>query len=171
MSQAIITLVAVVVGFLLSQVAEIIKSELQRDNILKALHAQVYSLLPKVHLRNKTATDQGEKEHLLPIFYPTSSLESAFLSANGISSDVGTIQATIEYLDKAHDLNSQIRILRDTFYMPRSKNAPGSRELAKKYLYDQVHDETNDFSMFRIIDELKEQIDQEQRQSFWKRLV
>ena len=127
------TIIGLVIGFLLSQFAEIIKSEIKRNKILTALHSLVLEALPDVSSYNKTVAEQDDTEHLVPKFYPTASFETAILSENGVSVKKETIQATIKYLNKANDLNSASLTLRDTFYVPKQGNAPGSRELVKTY--------------------------------------
>lgn len=160
------TLIGLVIGFLLSQFAEIIKSEIKRNKILAALHSIVLEALPAVGVYNKTVTEQSETEHLVPKFYPTASFETAILSENGISVKKETVQATVKYLDKANDLNSAALILRDTFYVSKQGNAPGSRDLVKTYLHDQLNDQVSDFSIHKIIDDLRVQIEAEQKRIF-----
>jgi hypothetical protein len=160
------TLIGLVIGFLLSQFTEIIKSEIKRNKILAALHSIVLEALPAVSVYNKTVTEQSETEHLVPKFYPVASFETAILSENGISVKKETIRATIKYLEKANDLNSAALVLRDTFYVPKQSNAPGSRDLVKTYLYDQLNDQVNDFSMHKIINDLRVKIEAEQKRIF-----
>lgn len=160
------TFAGIVIGFLLSQFAEVVKSEIKRNKILRALHSLVLMALPAVTEYNKTVAGQSETEHLVPKFYPTASFEAAVLSENGISVKEKTIQTTIKYLEKANDLNSAALILRDTFYISQPSNAHGSRELVKTYLRNEVNDQVNDFSMHRIIDDLRAQIEVEQKRIF-----
>lgn len=164
------TIVGLVIGFLFSQFAEIVKAEIKRNKILVALHSLVLEALPDVSLYNKTVTEQNETEHLVPKFYPTVPFESAFLSENGVSVKKETVQATIRYLNKANDLNSAALTLRDTFYVPKQGNAPGSRELVKIYLGNELKNQTDNSSMYKIINNLKMQIETEQKRSLWARL-
>lgn len=164
------TIIGLVIGFLLSQFAEIIKSEIRRNKILAALHSLVLEALPDVSSYNKTVTEQSETEHLVPKFYPTASFESAFLSENGVSVKKETIQATIKYLNKANDLNSAALTLRDTFYVPKQGNAPGSRDLVKTYLLNELKNQVDNSSMHKIIDDLRIQIEVEQKRNLWVRL-
>lgn len=159
-------LVGVIIGFLLSQFSEITKSEIKRKKILASLHSLILEALPDVNSYNITVTQQSDTEHLVPKFYPTASFETAILSENGISVKKETIQATIKYLNKANDLNSAAHILRDTFYVPKQGNASGSRDLVKTYLYNELNNKADDFSMHRVIDNLRIQIEAEQKQVF-----
>lgn len=160
------TLIGLVIGFVLSQLAEILKSEIKRNKILTALHSLVLEALPDVSSYNKTVTEQSEIEHLVPKFYPTASFETAILSENGISVKKETVQATIKYLNKANDLNSAALTLRDTFYVPKQGNAPGSRDLVKTYLLNELSNQVDDFSMHKIIDNLRVQLETEQKRIF-----
>src|ERR1700752_419107 len=160
------SLIGVIIGFLLSQITEIIKSEIRRKKILSSLHSLVLEVLPAISEYNKTVAEQSEIEHLVPKFYPTALFESAFLSENGISDKDKTIQIAIRYLNKANDLNSAALVLRDTFYTSNQGNISGSRDLVKVYLLNELNNQVDEFSMHRIINDLRVQIETEQKRAF-----
>ena len=164
------TIIGLVIGFLLSQFAEIIKSEIKRSKILASLHSLILVALPDVSSYNKTVTEQSEIEHLVPKFYPTAPFETSILSENGISVKRKTIKAAIKYLNKANDLNSASLTLRDTFYVPKQGNAPGSRDLVKTYLLNELKNQVDNSSMHKIIDDLRIQIEAEQKRNLRVRL-
>ena len=127
------TIVGVIVGFFLTLALEAFRWEHKRRLILSGLHAQVEAL-PRLNQRNKTATEQSDSEHLPPILYPTIPFETAFLSENGIEVMEETITSTINYLIKADELNSQVRILQDSFFTSGETNTHGQGNWLK-YFY------------------------------------
>ncbi|MBV5343200.1 hypothetical protein JZU68_06180, partial [bacterium] len=148
-------------GFFLPLLWEKIKEHNKRKKILVALRRQVEAL-PRFSLYNKTATEQATPEHIVPMFYPTAPFEFAIFSENGISITEETLQATIDYLIKAIELNAVIRILQDTFNSLKENETFGSRPQAKKFLFDQVTNQAEDYYMHRLIKKLKTQIEKEQ---------
>jgi len=150
-----------IIGFLLTRILELIRLKYKRKKILTALHRQI-DALPRFSLHNKTATEQSEPEHIVPMFYPTVPFEVAIFSENGISVKEETVQATIDYLIKAIELNSVVRILQDTFSSSKKDKTFGSRSQAKKFLFDQVTNQVEDYYMHRLVTKLKMQIEKEQ---------
>jgi len=96
------------------------------------------------------------------VFFPIVPFETAIFSENGISVTEETLQSTIDYLIKANELNSAVRILQDTFSSPKDDETFGSRSQAKKFLFDQVTNQVADYYMHRLVQKLKMQIEKEQ---------
>jgi hypothetical protein len=157
---AIGTIIAIV-GFLLPFALETVRLNYKRKKILMALYRQIEAL-PRFNLHNKTSTEQSEPEHIVPMPYPTTPFETAIFSENGISIKEDTLQATINYLIKAYELNALVHVLQDTFSMPPQNEGADSRSQAKRKLLEQVSDDTNDYSMHKYIEKLKSQIEKEQ---------
>jgi hypothetical protein len=117
-------------------------------------------------LHNKTFTEQLETEHVVPIAYPTNPFETAIFSENGISVKEKTLQATIDYLIKAYELNAMITVLQNTFNASHGSNTNDSRSETKIKLFEQVTDFTNDYSMHKCVEKLKIQINNEYNRWF-----
>ena len=160
-SSIVLIIIGAFLGFLLPLVWEKIKERNKRKKILIALHRQI-DALPRFSLHNKTATEQSTPEHIVPMFYPTVPFETAIFSENGISVKEETLQATIDYLIKAIELNSVVRILQDSFSSLKEDATFGSRSQAKKFLFDQVTNQVEDYYMHRLVEKLKMQIEKEQ---------
>ena len=157
----ILVVVGALLGFLLPLFWEIIKERKKRKKILIALNRQI-EILPRISLHNKTATEQSTPEHIVPMFYPTTPFETAIFSENGISVTEETLEATIDYLIKAIELNAVIRILQDTFSSLKEDETFGSRSQAKNFLLTQVTNQVDDYHMHRLLEKLKMQIEKEQ---------
>jgi hypothetical protein len=95
--------------------------------------------------------------------YPTVPFETAIFSENGISVKEDTLQASIDYLIKAYELNTLVNVLQDTFSTADGTKINDSRSQAKRKLLEQVSDITNDYSMHQCIKNLRKQIRNEQR--------
>ena len=162
------TIVGIIIGFLLTLALEVFRWEHKRQLVLKALRAQV-AVLPRLNQRNKTATEQSEPEHLPPVLYPIIPFEAAILSEDGIDVTEKTIEATINYLIKANELNSQVRILQDLFFASTKSRTVGSRKYAKVFLHGQVDTIAKEVYMPKIVDELKLQIEDEIKQDMLAR--
>ncbi len=160
-SSIVLILIGAFLGFLFPLLWETLKERSKRNKILIALHRQIEAL-PRFNLYNKMATEQSTPEHIVPMFYPTAPFENAIFSENGISVTARTLQATIDYLIKAIELNSAVRILQDTFNSPKDAETFGSRSQAKKFLFDQVTNQVENYYMHRLVEKLKMQIEKEQ---------
>ena len=137
-----------IIGFLLTWALEAIRLNYKRKKILLALYRQIEAL-PRFNLHNKTSTEQSEPEHIVPMPYPTIPFETAIFSENGISVKEGTLQASIDYLIKAYELNTLVNVLQDTFSTTDGTKINDSRSQAKRKLLEQVSDTTNDYSMYQ----------------------
>lgn len=158
--------IGVILGFLLTFSAEECKSWHKRQRILRALCQVTKILLDAVHQRNLTATEQTGTESSVPMFYPTSPFENAFLSENAISVGSECTAAVAKYLDKANELNALARVLRDTLYMEINGKMDVQRDETKRKLGDQVK-LVSDFSMYKIREDLERQINYELSLGFW----
>jgi hypothetical protein len=72
-------------------------------------------------------------------------------------------------LIKANELNSQVRILQDSFFVSTKSRTVGSRKYAKAFLHDQVDTTAREVYMPKIVDELKLQIEDEIKQDMLAR--
>ena len=153
--------IIVFVGFVLTWTLETIRLKYKRKKILMALYRQIETL-PRFSLHNKTSTEQSEPEHIVPMPYPTTPFETAIFSENGISIKEDTLQATINYLIKAYELNALVNVLQDTFSAPPKNESSDSRSQAKRKLLEQVSDNVHDSHMHKCIENLKIRIGEEQ---------
>lgn len=150
-----------IIGFLLTWILETIRLNYKRKKILRGLYRQIETI-PRFSLHNKTSTEQSEPEHIVPMPYPINPFETAIFSENGISVKEETLQATIDYLIKAYELNAMITVLQDTFSTTDGSTTNNSRSKTKVKLLEQVTDVTNDYSMHNCVEKLKTQIRSEQ---------
>jgi|GEM_PF-5439196 len=149
--------IGTIIGFLLTWALEAIRLNYKRKKILLGLYRQIEAI-PRFSLHNKTSTEQSEPEHVVPMPYPTLPFETAIFSENGISVKEETLQAAIDYLIKAYELNALVNVLQDTFSTADGRKINDSRSQVKRKLLEQVTDVTNDYSMHNCTQEMKAQI-------------
>ncbi|MDP1615529.1 MAG: hypothetical protein Q8L68_07005 [Methylococcales bacterium] len=157
--------IGTIIGFLLTWALEAIRLNYKRKKILLGLHRQIEAI-PRFGLHNKTSTEQSEPEHVVPMPYPTIPFETAIFSENGISVREETLQAAIDYLIKAYELNALVNVLQDSFSTTDGSKTNDSRLQVKRNLLEQVTDVTNNYSMHNRTEKLKIQIKIEQRRLF-----
>ena len=121
-------------GFIINWLLEIIREKRKRANSLRSLQIILESI-PRYNLYNQTATDPSDPpKHIVPMSYPIEPFENAILSQNSIQVKTLTIQATIDYLIKANELNSLIHSLQSSRFV--SENDETIR-LTRQFIFDQ----------------------------------
>lgn len=145
-------------GFIINWLLEWIRTNHRRDKILAALHAHLEAL-PRISTYNQTATNPpSPPPHLVPMLYPTIPFETAIFSENGISVSNETVQATIDYLMKATELNALIQALQSSHFASKQEPTIAAKShFTRQFLYDQAKD-----NMPNIGESLKKKIEKEQ---------
>jgi len=142
-------------GFIITWLLEVIRLNNRRKRILISLSTYLQAM-PRYNLYNQTATNPtAPPKHIVPMLYPVASFENAIFSENNIAVSKNTIQATINYLIKATELNALIQSLQSSRFVPEQDE---TIRLTRQFLFDQA-----DKDMPQIVSILKSEITKEQK--------
>ena len=112
--------------------------------------------MPRYNLYNQTATNPTvPPKHIVPMLYPVAPFENAVFSENNIAVSNSTIQATINYLIKATELNALIQSLQSSRFVSEQDE---TIRLTRQFIFDQA-----DKDMPEIVSTLKSEITKEQK--------
>jgi hypothetical protein len=142
-------------GFIINWLLEVIRLKNRRKRILNSLFTYLQAM-PRYNLYNQTATNpKAPPKHIVPMLYPVVPFEKAVFSENNIEVSNSTIQATIDYLIKATELNALIQSLQTSRFVSEQDE---TIRLTRQFIFDQA-----DKDMPQIVSVLKSEIRKEQK--------
>src|SRR5574341_1721403 len=142
-------------GFIINWLLEVIRLKNRRNRILNSLYTYLQAM-PRYNEYNQTATNPtAPPKHIVPMLYPVTPFENAVFSENNITVSNSTIQATINYLIKATELNILIQSLQSSRFVSEHDE---TIRLTRQFIFDQANKE-----MPQIVNILKSQIVKEQK--------
>jgi hypothetical protein len=142
-------------GFIINWTLERIRQKTRRDRILTALHTYLLAM-PRFNEYNRMATNPiAPPKHIVPMLYPITSFENAIFSENNITVSNSTIQATLNYLIKATEMNTLIQSLQSSRFVSEQDD---TIRLTRQFIFDQANKEVPE-----IVDILKSKIVKEQK--------
>jgi hypothetical protein len=141
-------------GFIINWLLEYIRSKNRRKRILTSL-SNCLQAVPRYNLYNQTATNPtAPPKHIVPMLYPVTPFESAVFSESVAVSN-STIQATINYLIKAKELNTLIQSLQSSRFVSEQDE---TIRLTRQFIFDQVGEDVP-----RVVKILRSEIAKEQK--------
>lgn len=144
-----------VFGFIIKWLLEINRLKSRRKRILVSLHTYLKAM-PRYNEYNQTAINpKSPPKHIVPMLYPVNIFKDAVFSKNNIRVSNGTIQATINYIIKATEINNVINSIQSPQNL--SKNDE-TLQLKRQFIFDQAIDE-----LPQIIEKLTLQIVKEKK--------
>jgi hypothetical protein len=142
-------------GFIINWLLEVFRRKNRRKRILNSLSTYLKAI-PRYNLYNQTATNPpAPPKHIVPMLYPIAPFENAVFSENNIAVSNSTIQATIDYLIKATELNALIQSLQTSRFVSEQDE---TIRLTRQFIFDQA-----DKDMPQIVSNLKSEIKKEQK--------
>jgi hypothetical protein len=142
-------------GFIINWLLEVFRRKYRRKRILNSLSTYLKAI-PRYNLYNQTATNPpAPPKHIVPMLYPIAPFENAVFSENNIAVSNRTIQATIDYLIKATELNALIQSLQTSRFVSEQDE---TIRLTRQFIFDQA-----DKDMPQIVSNLKSEIKKEQK--------
>lgn len=123
-------------GFIITWLLEIIRLNNRRKRILNSLSTYLKAM-PRYNLYNQTATNPiAPPKHIVPMLYPVTPFENAIFSENSIAVSQNTVQATINYLIKATELNALIQSLQSSRFVSEQDE---TIRLTRQLVFDQAN--------------------------------
>jgi hypothetical protein len=148
-------------GFIITWLLEIIRLNNRRKRILNSLSTYLQAM-PRYNLYNQTATNPtAPPKHIVPMLYPVAPFENAIFSENNIAVSKNTVQATINYLIKATELNALIQSLQSSRFVSEQDE---TIRLTRQFIFDQASKD-----MPQIVKILESEIAKEQK--WWAGLM
>lgn len=122
-------------GFVITWLLEVVRINNRRKGMLNSL-AVYLQAIPRYNLYNQTATNPtAPPKHIIPMLYPIAPFEKAIFSETNIAVSKSTVQATINYLIKATELNALIQSLQSSRFMPEKDE---TIRLTREFISDQA---------------------------------
>jgi hypothetical protein len=142
-------------GFIITWLLEVVRLNNRRKRTLNSLSAYL-QVMPRYNLYNQTATNPAAPpKHIVPMLYPVTPFENAIFSENNITVSKSTVQATIDYLIKATELNALIQSLHSSRFVSEQDE---TIRLTRQFIFDQA-----DKDMPQIVKILESEIAKEQK--------